>query len=102
MLENLGTFLFGWPLMLFALLISAGGVFQKKPLLAFAGALSAIPFTITMLAVRSVGLFAIIIPICMFTATGAIIMEVSKWAWVLLIPVLGLLIWIAIDLYPII
>jgi hypothetical protein len=53
------------------------------------------------LATNSVGLFAIIIPICMFAALGAVVMEISKWAWILLIPVLGLLLWIAANLYPI-
>ncbi len=97
-----GTFLFGWPLMLLALLLSALGVFQKKPLLALLGAVFAIPFTITMLATESIGMFAIVIPICMFTALGAVAMEITKWAWILLIPVLGLLLWIAVNLYPII
>jgi hypothetical protein len=102
MLENFGTFLFGWPLMIIALLLSALGVFQKKPIPAFLGAIFAIPFTITMLATRSIGLFAIVIPICMFAVLGAVVMEISKWAWVLLIPVLGVLLWIAVNLYPII
>ncbi len=101
MIDIWGTFLFGWPLMILALLLSALGVFQKRPLLALLGAVFALPFTITMLATRSVGLFAIIIPICMFAALGAVAMEISKWAWILLIPVLGLLLWIAVNLYPI-
>jgi hypothetical protein len=102
MFDNFGTFLFGWPLMIVALLLSALGVFQKKPIPAFLGALFAIPFTVTMLATSSIGMFAIVIPICMFAALGAVVIEVSKWAWVLLIPVLALLLWIAINLYPII
>lgn len=102
MIEIWGTFMFGWPLMLLALLINALGIFQKNPIAALLGAIFALPFTITMLAIESIGLFATIIPICMFTATGAVVIEVSKWAWVLLIPVLGLLLWIAVSLYPII
>jgi hypothetical protein len=102
MLDNFGTFLFGWPLMIVALLLSAVGVFQKRPIPALLGAIFAIPFTITMMATASVGLFAIVIPICMFAVLGAVAMEISKWAWVLLVPVLALLLWIAVNLYSII
>ena len=102
MLENFGTFLFGWPLMVFALFLNAIGVFQKRPIPAFLGAIFAIPFTITMLETRSIGMFAIVIPICMFATFGAVVMEISKWAWVLLMPVLALLLWIMVNLFPII
>ena len=102
MIEIWGTFLFGWPLMILALLINALGVFQKKPVAALFGAVFALPFTITMLATESIGLFTIVIPICMFATVGAVVMEISKWAWILLMPVLALLLWIAVNLYPII
>ena len=102
MIEIWGTFLFSWPLMFLALLINALGVFQKKPVAALLGAVFALPFTITMLAIEFVGLFAIIIPICMFAAFLTVAMEISKWAWILLIPVLGLLLWIGVNIYSII
>jgi hypothetical protein len=91
--------LFGWPTILTALLLCVAGIWLKRSWLVAAGALLSLPFDYYLSGSPKFGMLGILLPLCLFASAYAVRRQIIWLAWVLLIPFVGIVLWIGTSIF---
>ena len=86
---------FGWPVIISALVLSVAGIVRKKPIWLYVAAVIVIPFTFYLFGSPRIGWAALMIPLLLAGAGIAVRRGRFDLAWLLLAPFVGLIAWLA-------
>ncbi len=86
---------FGWPSILLALVLSVIGIAKKSPLLLVVSAVVATPFSLYLGGSPRFGWLGFIIPVLLLGASVAVRYRRVEIAWLLLVPIVAVLGWVA-------
>ncbi len=89
------AYVFGWPAILLAIVLSALGVIKKSPAVLAASAVIATPFSIFLGGNPRFGWLGFMIPVLLLGASVAVRYRRVEVAWLLLVPVMVVVGWVA-------
>ena len=89
------AYVFGWPAILLAIVLSALGVIKKSPAVLAAAAVIATPFSIFLGGNPRFGWLGFMIPVLLLGASVAVRYRRVEVAWLLLVPVMVVVGWVA-------
>jgi hypothetical protein len=95
MSELLPQIIFGWPFIIASLLLSVGGVALKRHQFLVAGAIFFMPPSLYISGFPIIRWLALSLPFCILGAAYLVRRERAGIAWLLLIPPLGVSLWLA-------
>jgi hypothetical protein len=88
--------IFGWPVVLLSLAVTVAGLWMKKPWMAVLGGALCIPFTFYLFVFTYLRYFAFLLPLFQFGAAWAVRAGHRTLAWLLLLPLVGTLVLLAV------
>jgi hypothetical protein len=86
---------FGWPVVLLAIVLSVLGIIKKIPLLLVVSAVFLAPFSLYLGGSPRVGWLGFMIPVLLLGTSVAVRYRRVEIAWLLLVPVVAVLGWVA-------
>ncbi len=86
---------FGWPVVLLAIVLSVLGIIKRIPLLLVVSAVILAPFSLYLGGSPRVGWLGFMIPVLLLGASVAVRYRRGEMAWLLLVPVVAVLGWVA-------
>ena len=86
---------FGWPIVLSAIVLSVLGIIKRIPLLLVVSAVILAPFSLYLGGSPRVGWLGFMIPVLLLGASVAVRYRRAEIAWLLLVPVVAVLGWVA-------
>ncbi len=89
------AYVFGWPAILLAIVLSALGVIKKSPAVLAASAVIATPFSIFLGGNPRFGWLGFMIPVLLLGASVAVRYRRVEVAWLLLVSVMVVVGWVA-------
>ena len=89
------AYVFGWPAILLAIVLSALGVIKKSPAVLAASAVIATPFSIFLGGNPRFGWLGFMIPVLLLGASVAVRYRRVEVAWLLSVPVMVVVGWVA-------
>jgi hypothetical protein len=96
MSELLVQIIFGWPVILLSLAITVAGILKKWPWMVALGGALCIPFTFYLFGFTYLRYLAFLLPFFQFGAAWAVRAGRKILPWILLVPLTGILIILAI------
>jgi hypothetical protein len=78
--------IFGWPMIIFSMIVSVAGILKKWPWMLVAGGVLCVPFTVYLFGFTYLHFFAFLLPFFQFGAAWAVHTKRKTAAWVLLLP----------------
>jgi hypothetical protein len=88
--------IFGWPAIILSLAISAIGILKKWPWMLVAGGLVCAPFALYLSGFPVFRFIALLLPFFQFGAAWAVHAKRKYLAWILLLPMIGVSVFLAI------
>jgi general stress protein CsbA len=86
---------FGWPAILLSILLAITGISSRRPAALFVSAVIAAPFSFYLAGTPRVGWLALMLPVLLIGAGIAVRYRSVPTAWLLLMPVVAVVIWVA-------
>ena len=86
---------FGWPVVLLAIVLSVLGIIKRLPLLLVVSAVLVAPFSLYLGGSPRIGWLGFMIPVLLIGASVAIRYRRMEIAWSLLVPIVAVLAWVA-------
>lgn len=87
---------FGWPAVVIAVVLSAVGIIKRRPTILVASAVIIAPLSLYLGGTPSVGWIGFTMPVLLLGAGVAVRNRRIEIAWLLLIPVVAVIAWLAI------
>ena len=86
---------FGWPSILVAIVLSVLGITKRRPAVLIASAVVAAPFSLYLGGSPRIGWLGLMNPVLLIGASVAVRYHKVRLAWMLVVPVLALVGWVA-------
>lgn len=86
---------FGWPAILLAIVLSVLGIIKRRQALLIASAIVATPFSFYLGGSPRIAWMGLMIPVLLIGAGIAVRFQKVRMAWLLLVPVLAVVSWVA-------
>lgn len=84
--------IFGWPMIIFSMVLSVAGVLKKLPWMLVSGGVLCVPFTVYMFGFSYLHFFAFLLPFFQFGAAWAVHARRKILPWILLLPLASIMI----------
>jgi hypothetical protein len=94
--EILPQIIFGWPAIISSLLLSFAGLRLRRPWLLVGAGFAAMPFSWYLSGYPALGMWMVLLPFFQFGSAWALKHEKKPLAWVLLAPLAGISLFVAI------